>query len=93
MLTLIPLFFLGCMAHSVVYGEIRLATNSVWPAVLMHTVGSALLNPLVMQGIISQTAGMEFLVSPGIEGLLGSAFMVLAGIGLHQLRRKKETDG
>lgn len=30
---LIPLFFLGTIAVSFVYGEIRLLTNSVWPAV------------------------------------------------------------
>jgi membrane protease YdiL (CAAX protease family) len=89
MLTLIPFFYLGCMAHSIVYGEIRLATSSVWPAVLMHTVGSALLNTLVLQGVMVQATGMEFLVSPGVEGLLGSVFFVLAGIGLHLWRKKQ----
>lgn len=89
MLTLIPFFYVGCMAHSVVYGEIRLATGSVWPAVLMHTVGSALLNTLVLKGIMVQATGMEFLVSPGVEGLLGSLFFVLGGIGLHWLRKRQ----
>ncbi len=40
----IPLLFLGTVSQSVVYGEIRLATNSVLPAWMMHTVGSTIGN-------------------------------------------------
>jgi membrane protease YdiL (CAAX protease family) len=37
--TLIPLFLTGTIAASIVYGEIRILTNSVWPAVLMPPAG------------------------------------------------------
>ena len=84
-------FLLGTMSVSIVYGEIRILTNSVWPAVLMHTVGGACVGTLMLYGLFEIRTGMEFLVSPGVEGLLSIVLFALVGVGIHLLRRNKMT--
>ena len=46
--TLIPRLLLGTITASIVYGEIRLRTNSVWPAFLMHTIGGAFIGTFLL---------------------------------------------
>lgn len=87
--TLIPRFLAGAIAVSIVYGEIRILTNSVWPAVLMHTVGGAFVGVLLLKELIKMKDGMEFLFSPAIEGVLSIVLFTLIGIGLYLLRRKR----
>jgi membrane protease YdiL (CAAX protease family) len=87
LVTLVPRFLLGTIAVSIVYGEIRLRINSVWPAVLMHTVGGVCIGALFQQDFIKLVSGREFLVSPGTEGVLASVLFIVVGIGLHQLRK------
>jgi len=87
--TFIPRFLVGTIAASIVYGEIRILTNSVWPAVLMHTVGGAFVGVLLLKELIKMKDGMEFLFSPAIEGVLSIVLFTLIGIGLYLLRRKR----
>jgi len=87
--TLIPRFLAGAIAVSIVYGEIRILTGSVWPAVLMHTVGGAFVGALLLKELIKMKDGMEFLFSPAIEGVLSIVLFTLIGIGLYLLRRKR----
>ncbi|MCB0127526.1 MAG: CPBP family intramembrane metalloprotease, partial [Caldilineaceae bacterium] len=47
LVTLLPRFILGTMISAVVYGEIRLRTGSLWPAVLMHWMGNTIANTLL----------------------------------------------
>lgn len=89
--TLIPRFLLGTISVSIVYGEIRILTNSVWPAVLMHTVGGACVGTLFLYGLFEIRTGTEFLVSPGVEGVLSIVLFTLIGVGIHLLRRKRMT--
>ena len=44
LVTLLPRFILGTIVFAVVYGEIRIRTGSVWPAVLMHWMGNTFAN-------------------------------------------------
>jgi membrane protease YdiL (CAAX protease family) len=78
-------FLLGTVAASLVYGEIRLRTDSVWPAVLMHTVGGAFIAVLVVDAL-EIAPGVEYLFSPGIEGTLMIAIFSLVGLGLYARR-------
>jgi membrane protease YdiL (CAAX protease family) len=89
--TLIPRFLLGTMAASIVYGEIRLLTNSVWPSVLMQTAGGAFIGATVMGDLISISSGTEFLVLPVLEGLLTIMLFTLIGVGIYLVRRKRTT--
>ncbi len=84
----IPLAIVVMIAWAIVYGEIRLLTNSIWPAVLMHMVEDAFLNQLFTEGHIQIVPGTDWLVSP-VNGLISIALFVLVGVGLHQLRKRR----
>lgn len=81
-------FFLGAVAHSVVYGEIRIITGSVWPAFLMHAAANIFINTLVLQGFARIADGLELIFSPGIEGVLGILFMAAVGVAINRLYGK-----
>lgn len=85
----LPMTLLGFIAVSIVYGEIRIRTNSVWPAVLMHVAGNVFLAALVEQKFFSTPSGIgELLVSPGWSSLISIVIFAVTGIGLYRLRRK-----
>lgn len=44
--TVIPRFYLVCIALSIVVGEIRAVMGTFWPALLMHGAGNAIGTPL-----------------------------------------------
>lgn len=89
--TFVPAAMMGIITASIAYNEIRLLTNSVWPALLMHTVGNALIDVLVVQGFIKIATGMGFLVSPTHQSLLTMVFFLLAGIWLRRQRARKQS--
>ncbi len=82
----IPLLLLGTISQSIVYGEIRLATGSTLPAWIMHSIGNALGNLLILNGIIRFQAGQELLFTPGAEGVVSIILMTAVGIWLHAQR-------
>lgn len=82
----IPLLLLGTVSQSVVYGEIRLATASLLPAWVMHTVGNVLGNSLLFSGLIRLAPGREIWFSPGVESVSSIVLMFAAGYLLHQRR-------
>lgn len=84
----IPLSIVVMVSWAFVYGEIRLLTNSIWPAVLMHMVEDALLNQLFTEHHIQIVPGKDWLVSP-VNGLISIALFFAVGIGLHGVRRKR----
>ena len=70
--------FLVCLSWIVMYVEMFRITKSVWPAVIMHTMEDAYINPLLLSGAVvihAQTA-LVFSLSAGVL----SMFMYL-GIG------------
>ena len=86
----IPLSIVVMISWAMVYGEIRLLTNSIWPAVLMHTVEDAFLNQLFTGHHIQITPGTDWLVSP-VNGLISIFFFVAIGVGLRQLRKRRNS--
>ena len=86
----VPLLFLGTFSQSVVYGEIRLATDSVLPAWLMHTIGNTIGNALLLSGFVVLQRGRELWVSPGVESVSSIILMFAVGYWLHQRRKKIE---
>jgi membrane protease YdiL (CAAX protease family) len=81
--------FVGILALALVYGELRLLTNSVWPAVLLHAVSGALAYPLAVQGFIQIAPGMDWLVSPGPHSLLSILASIFIGCGLYWRRTRR----
>jgi hypothetical protein len=84
----IPLSIVVMISWAMVYGEIRLLTNSIWPAVLMHTVEDAFLNQLFTEHYIQIEPGRDWLVSP-VNGLIGILLFIAIGVGLRQWRKRK----
>jgi membrane protease YdiL (CAAX protease family) len=88
LVTLAPRLVLGAIAASMVYGEIRLKTNSVWPAWLMHTVGATVVTVFMLYSGMTFSKGTEWLFHPVFEGSLTIVFFIAVGTILHQFRRK-----
>jgi hypothetical protein len=65
------------IATTVILGEIRLRTGSIWPGVVMHTVGGAVVNTLIVDGYLRFTGHGDALFSPSPSSL---AFLVVLGI-------------
>ena len=82
----IPLLVVGTISQSIVYGEVRLATNSVLPAWIMHTIGNTLGNALLLSGVLLLKTRSEFWFSPGIESVMSIALMSATGYWLHKRR-------
>jgi membrane protease YdiL (CAAX protease family) len=76
------------LAASLVYGEIRLLTNSVWPAVLLHTLGNALVDQLVVTQAIEIAPGMAWLAAPGHLSVLTALVFTALGLALRAYRRR-----
>lgn len=95
LVTLLPRFILGTMISAVVYGEIRLRTGSLWPAVLMHWMGNTIANTLLAGlgggAFVTLTPGQEWLSSFGVEGVLMMGIFGVVGYGLY--RRRKDGNG
>ena len=91
LVTLLPRLILGTIVFAVVYGEIRIRTGSVWPAVLMHWMGNTFANTLLTgfagEGFVSFVPGKEWLGSFGVEGVLMIALFALLGGFLYRQRR------
>jgi len=86
----VPLLLIGTISQSVVYGEIRLATVSVWPAWIMHTIGNAIGNTLLLSEFIKLNPGKELLFSPGAEGISSIILMFAIGYWLHHQRKNRK---
>jgi len=85
--TLIPRLLLGTIAASLVYGEIRIRTNSVWPAFLMHTFGGAFIGAFLLNlDILKISAKNMVFFSTGVEGILTICLFTLVGYGLIKSR-------
>jgi membrane protease YdiL (CAAX protease family) len=83
----IPIFFAGVIASAVILGELRLRTGSIWPGVVMHTVGGAIVNTLIVEGYLSFNGHGDAVFSPAPNSI---AFVVLFGlIGVLMLRQVK----
>ena len=88
LVTLAPRFLIGAIAASVVYGEIRLLTRSVWPSVLMQTAGGAVIGAVMSSGLLSIRPGSGFLFNPVFESVLMIVIFGLVGAGLHTWRKR-----
>ncbi len=84
--TFVPFAIINLIAASIVYGELRQRTNSVWPAVLMHAVGNALVDVLAVSSLIRILPGTDWLVSPAHQSVLTLIIFVVIGVGLHRAR-------
>jgi uncharacterized protein len=78
--SMVPRFYLACFALALVYGAVRNATGTFWPAVLMHAVGNAFGHPLSAE-YVRVTAGQEYLGALG-NGLFFIVFALILGVAI-----------
>ena len=86
MVILAPRFLLGAVAASLVYGEIRFRTNSIWPAVLMQSIGGSFIAVVVLNSGMIFDSGSAFIFLPMVEGLLMSLLFAIIGLVLYRIR-------
>ena len=87
----IVLAIASMVSWAMVYGELRLLTGSVWPAVLMHMVEDSFVNELLLEDHVRIDPGLDWLLSPG-AGLLNIALFGTIGIGLYRFRMRAGSD-
>jgi len=76
-------------ASAITYGELRLLSKTVWPAVILHSMANAVTLTLLVNGFVQLSSDREALFSPGNAGIITASLLTLAGIGLHHYRMKK----
>lgn len=89
-LIFVTFFLLGTISQSIVYGEIRIKTESVLPAWLMHTIGSIFGTAFLTGGILNISSGYEMIYSSGTDSIIGSIIMLITGIFLVNKRKREE---
>jgi membrane protease YdiL (CAAX protease family) len=73
---------------AITYGELRLLSNSVWPAVILHSVANAITAALLLNGFVHPNSRVGVVFSPGNDGVIHSILFTLIGVGLYQYRMK-----
>lgn len=69
--TMAPRVILGTTVIAVVYGEIRLRTGSVWPAVIMHASSNAVAGALInTDDVLIQNEAAPWIFAPGVDGVI-----------------------
>lgn len=84
----IALGYLVLIPTSVLFGELRLVSRSIWPAFLLHNVINALSTPLLIHGFVRLTGPQAFLFTPTNDGLLTALLLGVAGLFLYRIRMK-----
>jgi membrane protease YdiL (CAAX protease family) len=88
--TFLLLGLVGIIPTAIVYGELRLWTNSVWPAVIIHICANVFFDTLIMLKFFSYTsAGAEVVFAPGLYGVLVIVINLAAGLLLYRRRMQK----
>lgn len=77
---------IGIFPTALVLGELRLKTNSVWPAYIAHNITNALSAQLVMEGFIKFKPNAELLFSPNTDGLVVIVLFWIAGVWMLKRR-------
>ena len=86
--TLAPCFLAGAIALSIIYGEIRVRTGSLWPAIIMQTTGGMFAGALMTNNMIIVQERWECLFNPVMEGGAAIILFLIAGIGICLLRNR-----
>ena len=69
------------------YTEIFRVTKSMWPLVIMHTMEDAVINPLLLLGIVSVERNQAFLFSLSV-GIIPTILYLIVGLAIRNWRIK-----
>ncbi len=73
---------------AITYGELRLLSRSVWPAVILHSAANAITATFLLNGFINLQGLSGVVFSPGNDGIIHSILFALAGVGLYEYRKR-----
>ncbi len=83
----------GIIPTAIVYGELRLWTNSVWPPVLIHTCANVFFDTLILLKVFNySSASAEIFFAPGLYGVLVIIINLAAGLWLYRRRTRISQD-
>ena len=74
---------------TVMYTEIFRITESVWPLVIAHTMEDAVINPLLLLGIISVDKGQALFFSLSV-GIIPTILYLAVGLSIRRWRKKQD---
>jgi hypothetical protein len=78
---------LGIIPTSIVYGELRALTNSVWPAVLIHVTANIFFDTLVLNKFFNfPNVAAELFFSPALFGIAVIVLNLAVGLWLYRTR-------
>ena len=88
----LPAFIVLAMTTLVItaitYGELRLWSRSVWPAVVLHSVANGVTATFLLHGFVQLNGGLGILFSPGNDGVVHSLLFALVGLALYRYSRR-----
>ncbi|HEM3557031.1 CPBP family intramembrane glutamic endopeptidase [Streptococcus suis] len=73
---------------SVMYTEIFRITKSIWPLVIAHTMEDAVINPLLLYGIVNVDKSHSFLFSLSV-GIIPTFFYLMIGLSIRRWRKNQ----
>ena len=74
---------------TVMYTEIFKVTKSMWPSVIMHTMEDAVINPLLLLGIVSVEKSQAFLFFLSV-GIIPTILYLIVGLSIRRWRKKQK---
>jgi membrane protease YdiL (CAAX protease family) len=88
----LALGFVGILPTSILYGELRLRTSSVWPAVLIHMSANLFFDTLASQKFFQFPNTLaEIIFAPGLFGILVILLNAVVGLWLYRNRLQNMT--
>ncbi|MBT4308838.1 MAG: CPBP family intramembrane metalloprotease [Anaerolineae bacterium] len=85
------LALISLLPTSVLFGELRLVSKSVWPAFILHNFINGLSMPLILNGFIKLNGWPGTILSPTNDGIITSILFGVAGIFLYRYRKQRES--
>ena len=90
--TSLPVFLgigiVSLIPTAILFGELRLASKSVWPAFLLHNIINGLSMPLIINGFIKLNGPLGTILTPTNEGILTSILLGVAGVMVYWKRMR-----
>ncbi len=80
LLLFLPVFIAGVLATAVVFGELRVQTGSIWPGVVLHTIGGATVNTLLLDGHLRFGGHGDALFTPAPNSIAFIATFALVAL-------------
>jgi hypothetical protein len=93
LLLFLPVFIAGVLATAVVLGELRIQTGSIWPGVVLHTIGGATVNTLLLNGHLRFGGHGDALVTPAPNSIAFIAVFALLALLLAGHRSRTQAVG